>query len=243
MTLARWLLPPLFACLFMPTLALADARSGPYIVGGLMLDAGTATDIGGKAEDSASLQSQVTLGKAKTGGTLAAGYQFALGSRFVLMVEAGKDFGADLSLSTSLLESEPDFTTSALARRWHVQRDWHVALKPGWQVSPSTTVYLSLAQHRGSARLDNQADVGCLTGVCQFSSAESFNGRLRGTGIGLGLMSMLSGQWFVRAEVERIDFDTLRFNRGELGNINTFFTRNELDASNTVGRVMIGWRF
>ncbi len=241
MTHSRWLLALLLTCLLLPMLASAAGRSGPYVVGGLMLDAVTGLDYNGTTFDGDATDTWLAAGKSRTGGTLGAGYQFAPGGQFVLMVEAGKDMGADLHMSLTNRYTSQSNAYDEATRRWQLQRDWYVALKPGWQVSPSTTLYLSIAHHRGSARLDNEI-TECLSGICDSLSLETISKKTHGTGIGLGIQSALSEHWFVRAEVERIDVGRVEFALSDQGNP-PISQRDQLDATHTTGRVMIGWRF
>ncbi len=236
------LLTLLLALALMPASALAQS-SGAYLVGGLTMHAATGTDLGAEALDGEALRSDITLGKSKTSGTLAAGYLFVPSASFVVMLEAGKDFGTDMSLTSRVEQQEPDFSTDTATRRWQLKRDWYLAIKPGWRVTPATTVYLSLARHTGSANLSSDVAIDCIATSCSYSNTESARRRTHGTGIGLGVMSMVSDNWFVRAEIERIDFDKVSFTSGDVGNVASSFTQNELKASSVVGRVMVGWRF
>lgn len=230
--------------LFAPLASFAGSFSGFYAVAGMALDAHVADDRSTDMLNGSLGATKSDLGQGKQGESVAVGYQFALSDRFVLMLEAGKDLGTDMSLSTksALVGSLGFFST--VNREWQLNRDWYIALKPGLQINPSTLVYLSLAHHPGSAHLSSALHMDCLiVQACINDQQRSGSSSMQGTGIGAGMQTALSDQLFFRVEIEKIDFGGINMNSGNPVTSPNNFSIVSLKPSEYLGRISLGYHF
>jgi hypothetical protein len=77
---------------------------------------------------------------------------------------------------------------------------------------------------------------------CEGPFSFSSGGSLSGTGIGLGMQTTFEKIWFLRVEVESIQFNRFNATRGDPADYPTFSSES-LHPKSTVGRVMVGYRF
>ena len=216
-------------------------KPGFYMAAGMALDATTAEDFGLVAQDSSLSALLTDAGKTGYGGTLAIGYSYPLSPKYLVMVEAGKDTGANTSFSTGAVLIANNGYFSEIDREWQFRRDWFFAIKPALRLSDATLAYLSLSHHKGSVTGRSDLYIDCLSS-CDTVTSFSGNGRVSGTGFGLGLQTTIEKNWFVRAEVERIRFNQFADSTGDPANLTAFSTEN-LRPISTVGRFMVGYQF
>jgi hypothetical protein len=158
------------------------------------------------------------------------------------MVETGKDTGAGSSFTTAAALTANSGFTSEIDREWQFRRNWFFAMKPALRLSETTLVYLSLSHHQGSVTGRSDIYLDCLINICATQTSFSGSGRLSGTGTGLGLQSTIEKNWFVRVEVERIQFNQFTASVGDPATWTDFRTES-LRLISTVGRLMVGYRF
>ena len=227
-----------------PLASFAANSSGFYAVAGMALDAHVAHDSGTDFLDGSAGLTSSNIGQGKLGASFGLGYQFALREPFVVMLEAGKDLGTDMSLSTTsmLLGSSGFFST--LSRQWELKRDWYIAIKPGMYINPSTLVYLSLAHHPGSAHLSSVLQMDCLAvDSCLDNRQRTGSTGMQGTGIGAGMQSALTDKLFFRVEVERIDYGRININFSDPVTSPDGFALQSLKLNEYLGRISLGYRF
>ncbi len=80
--------------------ALATDKPGFYMAAGMASDATTAGDSGLVGLDSLPSTLKTDSGKTEFRGTIAVGYFYPLGPKYLVMLEAGKDVGSSTQFST-----------------------------------------------------------------------------------------------------------------------------------------------
>ena len=216
-------------------------KPGIYLVAGKAFNATTAEDFGLVGQDSSLSALLTDVGKSGFGGTLAIGYSYPLSPKVLVMVEAGKDTGANTSFSTGAALAANTGYSSQIDREWQFRRDWFFAIKPALRLSDATLAYLSLSHHKGSVTGRSDLYIECLLS-CDTVTSFSGNGRVSGTGLGLGLQTTIEKNWFVRVEVERIRFNQFSASVGDPSDVAAFSTEN-LRPISMVGRFMVGYQF
>lgn len=222
--------------------AFAADKPGFYIAAGLAADATIAGDSSLIGRDSLPSTMQTDSGKTEFRGTIAVGYVYPLGPKYVVMMEAGKDVGGGTQLSTDALLIAQNGYASEIDRAWRFKRNWFVAVKPALRISDTTLAYLSLSHHHADVTGRSDLWLDCKNGTCTNTTSFSGGGRLSGTGIGLGMQTTFEKIWFLRIEVESIRFNRFNATNGDPAEL-TAFSSESLHPTSTVGRVMVGYRF
>ena len=221
--------------------AFASDKPGVYLVAGKSFNATTTEDFGLVGQDS-SLSALITdAGGSGSGGTFAIGYSYPLSPKYLVMVEAGKDTGANTSFSTGALLAANNGFSSQIDREWQFKRDWFFAIKPALRFSDTTLAYVAISHHKASVIGRSDLYIDCLFS-CDTVTSFSGGGDLSGTGLGLGLQTAIEKNWFVRVEVERIRFNQFTASRVDPADAAAFSTQSVRPIS-TVGRFMVGYRF
>jgi len=222
--------------------ALATDKPGFYMAAGMASDATTAGDSGLVGLDSQPSTLNTDSGKTEYRGTIAVGYLYPLGPKYLVMIEAGKDVGSSTQFSTDAFLIAQNNYSSEIERQWRFKRNWFVAVKPAMRISDATLAYLSLSHHHAyvSGRSDLWLD--CKAGVCSTTTSFFDRGSLSGTGIGLGMQTTFEKIWFLRVELESIRFNRFNATVGDPAEF-TAFSSESLHPKSTVGRVMVGYRF
>jgi hypothetical protein len=224
--------------------AFAVDKPGFYMAAGMALDATTAGDsslIGFDTSSPSTLRTD--SGKTEFRGTIAVGYVYPLGPKYLVMMEAGKDVGNSTQFSTDAFLIAPSTYTSEIDRQWRLKRNWFVAVKPALRISDTTLAYLSFSHHQAFVSGRSEVSIDCKEGQCEGPPLSfSSGGSLSGTGIGLGMQTTFEKIWFLRVEVESIQFNRFKTTKGDPTDY-TSFTSESLHPKSTVGRVMVGYRF
>ena len=221
--------------------AFAASKPGFYMAAGLASDATTAGDSGLEGLDSLPSTLRTDSGKTEFRGTIAVGYLYELGPKYLVMMEAGQDVGGSTQFSTDALLIAQNGYSSEIDRAWRFKRHWFVAVKPALRLSDTTLAYLSFSHHQAYASGRSDLSLDCKDGKCNTLTSFSGGGSLSGTGIGLGMQTTFEKIWFLRVEVESIRFN--RFN-ASVGDPTGFTGFSEtLDPKSTVGRMMVGYQF
>ncbi len=235
-------------CAFLLTLAttlpaFAVDKPGFYIAAGMASDATTAGDSSLIGADSLVPSTiRTDSGKTEFRGTIAVGYVYPLGPKYLVMMEAGKDVGGSTQFSTDAFLSPPSNFTSEIDRQWRFKRNWFVAVKPALRISDNTLAYLSFSHHQAYASGRSDLSLDCNNGTCNTITSFSGGGSLSGTGIGLGMQTSFEKIWFLRVEVESIRFNRFSTSVGD-PTVPTAFSSESLHPKSTVGRVMVGYQF
>ena len=224
--------------------AFAVDKPGFYMAAGMALDATTAGDsslIGFDTSSPSTLRTD--SGKTEFRGTIAVGYVYPLGPKYLVMMEAGKDVGNSTQFSTDAFLIAPSTYTSEIDRQWRLKRNWFVAVKPALRISDTTLAYLSFSHHQAFVSGRSEVSIDCKEGQCEGPPLSfSSGGSLSGTGIGLGMQTTFEKIWFLRVEVESIRFNQFTASIGDPA-IPTAYNSESLHPKSTVGRVMVGYRF
>ena len=234
-------------CAFLLTLAttlpsFAIDKPGFYMAAGVASDATTAGDSGLVGIDSLPSTLRTDSGKTEFRGTIAMGYVYPLGPKYLVMMEAGKDIGSSTEFSTDALLIAQNNYSSEIDRQWRFKRNWFVAVKPAFRLSDTTLAYLSFSHHQAYVSGRSDLSLDCNDGTCNTITSFSGGGSLSGTGIGLGMQTTFEKIWFLRVEVESIRFNRFNATRGDPSDY-TSFSRESLHPKSTVGRMMVGYRF
>lgn len=235
-------------CAFLLTLAttlpaFAVDKPGFYMAAGMASDATTAGDsslVGFDASFPSVLRTD--SGKTEFRGTIAVGYLYPLGPKYLVMIETGKDVGGSTQFATDIMLSTNSTYSNEIDREWRFKRNWFVAFKPAMRINDATLAYLSLSHHQGYASGRSDFLVDCINGLCNNQASFSGGGSLSGTGIGLGMQTTFEKIWFLRVEVESIRFNRLTFSNGDPAEY-IAFSSESLHPKSTIGRVMVGYRF
>jgi len=222
--------------------AFADDEPSFYMAAGNASDATTAGNAGLVGLDSLPSTLKTDSGQTEFRGTITVGYLHPLGSKYLLMMEAGRDVGSSTRLSTDALLIAQNGYFSEIDREWRFKRNWFVALKPAFRMSDTTLAYLSLSHHQASVSGRSDLWLDCNNGTCNTITSFSGSGSLSGTGIGLGMQTTFEKVGFLRIEVESIRFDRFSATQGDPA-VFTAFSSESLHPTSTVGRVMVGYRF
>lgn len=222
--------------------AFANDKPGFYMAAGMASHATTAGNSGLVGLDSLPSTLQTDSGQTEFRGTIAVGYQYPLGSKYLLMMEAGKDVGSSARFSTDALLIAQNGYFSEIDREWQFKRNWFVAVKPAVRMSDTTLAYLSLSHHQASVSGRSDLRLDCNNGTCNTITSFSGSGSLNGTGIGLGLQTTFEKIGLLRIEVESIRFDRFNATQGDPA-VFTAFSSESLHPRSIVGRVMLGYRF
>lgn len=232
------------AVLFTLTITLpvfAFDKPGFYITAGMALDATTAEDFGLAGLDNAFSSTLADAGKSRSGGTIALGYAYPLSPKYLIMLEAGKDTGDGTGFTTAAFLTT-GLLSSQIDREWQFRRDWFFAIKPALRLSDATLIYISLSHHKGSVSGRSDVYLDCALEGCTSQTSFSGGGQLSGTGTGMGLQTTIDKNWFVRVEVERIQFTEFTASIGDPAALSDFRTES-LRPISTVGRFTVGYRF
>ena len=219
----------------------ASDKPGVYLVAGKSFNANTTEDFGLEGQDSSLSALMTDAGGSGSGGTFAIGYSYPLSPKYLVMVEAGKDTGANTSFSTGALLTANNGYSSQIDREWQIKRDWFFAIKPALRLSDMTLAYVAISHHKASVSGRSDLYIDCLFG-CDTVTSFSGGGDLSGTGFGLGLQTTIEKNWFVRVEVERIRFNRFTASSAAPDDSAGFSTQTVRPVS-TVGRFMVGYRF
>jgi hypothetical protein len=224
--------------------AFAVDKPGFYMAAGMALDATTAGDSSVMGADSLVPSTLRTdSGKTEFRGTIAVGYVYPLGPKYLVMMEAGKDVGGSTQFSTDAFLSAPSTYTSEIDRQWRFKRNWFVAVKPALRIGDTTLAYLSFSHRQAFVSGRSEVSIDCKEGQCEDPPLSfSSGGSLSGTGIGLGMQTTFEKIWFLRVEVESIQFNRFKATNGDQSDY-TSFSSESLHPKSTVGRVMVGYRF
>ncbi len=222
--------------------AFAASKPGFYLGAGLASDATTAGDSGLVGLDSLPSTLRTDSGKTEFRGTIAVGYLYELGPKYLVMMEAGRDAGSSTQFSTDALLIAQNGYSSEIDRAWRFKRNWFVAVKPALRISDNTLAYLSLSHHQAYASGRSDLSLDCNNGTCNTITSFSGGGSLSGTGIGLGMQTSFEKIWFLRVEVESIRFNRFSTSVGD-PTVPTAFSSESLHPKSTVGRVMVGYQF
>ena len=210
----------------------------------MALDATTAGDsslIGFDTSSPSTLRTD--SGKTEFRGTIAVGYVYPLGPKYLVMMEAGKDVGSSTQFSTDAFLIAQNNYSSEIDRQWRFKRNWFVAVKPALRLSDTTLAYLSFSHHQAYVSGQSDLSLDCQGNDCNTTTSFSGGGGLSGTGIGLGMQTTFEKIWFLRVEVESIiQFNRFKTTKGDPTDY-TSFTSESLHPKSTVGRVMVGYRF
>ena len=234
-------------CAFLLTLAttlpsFAIDKPGFYMAAGVASDATTAGDSGLVGIDSLPSTLRTDSGKTEFRGTIAVGYVYPLGPKYLVMMEAGKDIGSSTEFSTDALLIAQNNYSSEIDRQWRFKRNWFVAVKPAFRLSDTTLAYLSFSHHQAYVSGRSDLSLDCNDGTCNTITSFSDGGSLSGTGVGLGMQTTFEKIWFLRVEVESIRFNRFNATRGDPSDY-TSFSSESLHPKSTVGRMMVGYRF
>jgi hypothetical protein len=236
-------------CAFLLTLAttlpaFAVDKHGFYMAAGMASDATTAGDSSLIGADSLVPSTiRTDSGKTEFRGTIAVGYVYPLGPKYLVMMEAGKDVGGSTQFSTDAFLSPQSNFTSEIDRQWRFNRNWFVAVKPALRISDTTLAYLSFSHHQAYVSGRSDVSLDCEQGQCDNpTSSLSSGGSLSGTGFGLGTQTTFEKVWFLRVEVESIRFNRFNATQGDTADYSSF-SRESLHPKSTVGRVVVGYRF
>lgn len=223
--------------------AFAVDKPGFYMAAGMALDATTAEDSGLVGIDSQPSTLRTESGKTEFRGTIAVGYVYPLGPKYLVMMEAGKDVGNSTQFSTDAFLIAQNNYSSEIDRQWRFKRNWFVAVKPALRISDTTLAYLSLSHHQAYVSGRSDLSLDCKDGIpCTTISSFAGGGNLSGTGIGLGMQTTFEKIWFLRVEVENIRFNQFTASVGDPATP-TAYKSESLHPTSTVGRVMVGYRF
>lgn len=222
--------------------AFAIDKPGFYMAAGMASDATTAGDSGLVGIDSLPSTLRTDSGKTEFRGSIAVGYVYPLGPKYLVMMEAGKDVGSSTQLSTDAFLIAQNNYASEIDRQWRFKRNWFVAIKPALRISDTTLAYLSFSHHQAYVSGRSDLSLDCKNGTCTTISSFSDGGSLSGTGIGLGVQTSFEKIWFLRVEVESIRFNQFVASIGDPA-IPTAYSNERLHPKSTVGRVMVGYRF
>ncbi len=222
--------------------AFAASKPGFYLGAGLASDATTAGDSGLVGLDSLPSTLRTDSGKTEFRGTIAVGYLYELGPKYLVMMEAGRDAGSSTQFSTDALLIAQNGYSSEIDRAWRFKRNWFVAVKPALRISDNTLAYLSFSHHQAYASGRSDLSLDCNNGTCNTITSFSGGGSLSGTGIGLGMQTSFEKIWFLRVEVESIRFNRFSTSVGD-PTVPTAFSSESLHPKSTVGRVMVGYQF
>jgi hypothetical protein len=231
-----------FLSFFVVLPAFAASKPGFYMAVGLAADASTAENSGLVGIDSLPSTLRTDSGKTEFRGTIAVGYLYELGPKYLVMMEAGRDIGGSTQFSTDALLIAQNGFSSEIDRAWRFQRNWFVAVKPALRISDNTLAYLSLSHHQAYASGRSDLSLDCNNGTCNTITSFSGGGSLSGTGIGLGMQTTFEKIWFLRVEVESIRFNRFSASVGD-PTVPTAFSSESLHPKSTVGRVMVGYQF
>lgn len=234
-------------CAFLLTLAttlpgFAVDKPGFYMAAGMASDATTAGDSGLVGIDSLPSTLRTDSGKTEFRGTIAVGYVYPLGPKYLVMMEAGKDVGGSTQFSTDAVLIAQNGFSSEIDREWRFKRHWFVAVKPALRISDTTLAYLSFSHHQAYVSGRSDLSLDCKNGTCTTITSFSDGGSLSGTGIGLGMQTSFEKIWFLRVEVESIRFNQFTASIGDAA-VPTAYSSESLHPKSTVGRVMVGYRF
>lgn len=222
--------------------AFAVDKPGFYMATGMALDATTAGDSGLVGIDSQPSTLRTDSGKTEFRGTIAVGYLYPLGPKYLVMMEAGKDVGSSTQFSTDAFLIAQNNYSSEIDRQWQFKRNWFVAVKPALRISDTTLAYLSFSHHQAYVSGQSDLSLDCQGNDCNTTTSFAGGGSLSGTGIGLGMQTTFEKIWFLRVEVESIRFNQFTASVGDPG-IPTAYNSASLHPKSTVGRVMVGYRF
>ncbi len=225
----------------LPVFVFAFDKPGIYLVAGKAFNATTAEDFGLVGQDSSLSALLTDAGRSGFGETIAIGYAYPLSPKYLVMVETGKDTGANTRFSTGALLIANNGDYSQIDREWQFRREWFFAIKPALRLSDATLAYLSLSHHKGSMTGRSDLYIDCFLS-CDTVTSFSGGGDLSGTGLGLGLQTTIEKNWFVRVEVEKIRFNQFTASNGDPADTAAFSTENMRPLS-TVGRFMLGYRY
>jgi hypothetical protein len=170
--------------------AFAASKPGFYLGAGLASDATTAGDSGLVGLDSLPSTLRTDSGKTEFRGTIAVGYLYELGPKYLVMMEAGRDAGSSTQFSTDALLIAQNGYSSEIDRAWRFKRNWFVAVKPALRISDNTLAYLSFSHHQAYASGRSDLSLDCKDGKCNTLTSFSGGGSLSGTGIGLGMQTV-----------------------------------------------------
>ena len=223
--------------------AFAADKPGFYIAAGLAADATSAGDSGLIGFDT-SLPSTLRTdsGKTEFRGTIAVGYVYPLGPKYLVMMEAGKDIGSNTQFSTDAFLIAPNNDYNKFDQQWRFKRNWFVAVKPAFRINDATLAYLSFSHHQADVSGRSDLSLTCQGNNCSATTSLAGGGSLDGTGIGLGMQTTFEKIWFLRVEVENIRFNQFTASVGDPA-IPTAYKSESLHPKSTVGRVMVGYRF
>jgi hypothetical protein len=223
--------------------AFAVDKPGFYTAAGMASDATTAGDsssIGFETSLPSTLRTD--SGKTEFRGTIAVGYVYPLGPKYLVMMEAGKDVGNSTQFSTDafLIATNNDY--NKIDQQWRFKRNWFVAVKPAVRISDTTLAYLSFSHHQAYVSGRSDLSLTCQGNDCNTTTSFAGGGSLSGTGIGLGMQTTFEKIWFLRVEVESIRFNQFTASVGDPA-IPTAYNSASLHPKSTVGRVMVGYQF
>lgn len=154
------------------------------------------------------------LGKNGVVGSLQAAYGFSMSKNAVLTLGASYALGAPKIWT---LIDDVNGPTSGKAKNMA-----SLYIEPGFVVADKTLVYGKLSYE--TAKVDIPGDDEIIT---------ISRKKIHGTGLGLGMRTMLNKNMFLQAEVKKINYRSAR-SEDELVDFKT---------SATVGNVGIGWKF
>ena len=223
--------------------AFAVDKPGFYMAAGMALDATTAGDsslIGFDTSSPSTLRTD--SGKTEFRGTIAVGYVYPLGPKYLVMMEAGKDVGNSTQFSTDAFLIAPNNDYNKIDQQWRFKRNWFVAVKPAVRISDTTLAYLSFSHHQAYVSGRSDLSLACQGNDCNAITSFAGGSSLSGSGIGVGMQTTFEKIWFLRVEVESIRFNQFTASVGDPA-IPSAYSTASLHPKSTVGRVMVGYRF
>lgn len=148
---------------------------------------------------------RVSFGQQNFVPSVELGYNFAATKEIVLGLTATYDF-----TKTNAGELGPNYTAQ-------LENRYSINFKPGYAVSQNALVYATVGYNSGTGKITNVDGTKTFTGI----------------GYGFGTALMIDKNIFIKAEVQRIDFDSQ----------NAFGDVLNVKPSATVGTIGIGYKF
>ena len=206
------------------------------------------------------------LGDAGLFGTVEAGFDFQLGSNFVLGIVGNFDFGQGLK-AKSETEGTVDVDFEGIRGDFSTFTDLDVAVKMddswgiggrlGFLTSESTLVYgiggYTQAKFKARARLDGgwESNLICIDCVTELDVSASDSDWLAGFFVGGGFETLLTEHLSLKGEYRYSNYESLSFNHedsstGQCGNRTCFddeFAAVKIDPVVHSVRAVLSWRF
>lgn len=229
-----------------------DAKSGFYVgIGGGAMDfftefsgPGTSTSEDGLV--TISQNSSSDSGSLGWNTTAEVGYAWALPNRFFLGIEAFGNYTNTATSTTSSSSTTIEESTDTADTYGQLKMDWIYGIRalPGYQVTPSTTVYGIIGYARAHADLNTAAESVTSEGVVQNlpTTTESFN--FNGLQLGLGSMIDVTEHVAIRGDIIYTDYQDKTSNTLDTDSRGgTYSSSTQLSPSTLEANVGVVYKF